>query len=204
MSTYRIAISGPAGAGKTTLANALGEALSLPVLPENLERIYQRRADFGQSQKSGAPEAQQWAAVWAWMDSHFEWCEAHAARIAGLPGFIADRWEMDIMAHWIRVFPAHDANEKTLRLNQLWQERATSYDLVVVLPVGSFEVELRNDAGMRRQLNMTVQLLAHTVVAGLATFIQPAEKVLHIPHDTSVAERAELVHSRLRTLRLSD
>jgi hypothetical protein len=205
MSTLRIAISGPAGAGKTTLANALGEALSLPVLPENLETIYARRSAFLKSQAPpAASESQQWAAVWAWMDSHFEWCEAHAARVANLPGFVADRWEMDIMSNWVRVFSAHDANEKTRRLHQLWQERAKTYDLVVVLPVSGFEVELRNDTGMKRRLNMTVQLLAHTVVAGLATLIQPSEKVLHIPQDTSVAERSELVIARLRALGMSE
>lgn len=201
MANYRIAISGPAGAGKTTLANALGEALSLPVLPENLETIYARRRAFLDSQAPpAAPESRQWAAVWAWMDSHFEWCEAHAGRTADLPGFVADRWEMDIMSNWIRVFSAHDANDKTRRLHHIWQERAKFYDLVVVLPVSSFEIEPRNDAGMKRRLNMTVQLMAHAVVAGLATLIQPAEKVLHIPQDTSVAERIDLVIARLRTL----
>jgi len=39
MNTYRIAISGPAGAGKTTLAKALAEELGLPLIPESIRVI---------------------------------------------------------------------------------------------------------------------------------------------------------------------
>lgn len=104
---------------------------------------------------------------------------------------------MDIMCNWIRCFPAHDANDKTQRLHQLWQDRAGAYDLVVVLPIGTFPFEDRNDLGMRRRTNLTVQVMAASITAGLATLVEPAGKVLHLKADSSVAERVSQVIARL-------
>lgn len=200
MTSYKIALTGPAGSGKTTLAGALGKALSLPVLPEGVEDIYRKRAAFVYTQKTGAPAARQWEAVWASMDSHFEWCQVQAQRTADLPGFVADRWEMDIMSNWIRCFPKHDVDDRTKRLHDIWRARAGAYDLIVVLPIGDFPAGETNDLGMRRRMNMAVQLMAFSIDAGLATLIEPRHKVLQLGPDSSVEERVQSVFARLEDL----
>lgn len=190
MTSYKIALSGPAGSGKTTLAGALGKALSLPVLPEGVEDIYRKRAAFEYAQKTGAPATQQWEAVWAWMDSHFEWCQVQAQRTADLPGFVADRWEMDIMSNWICAFAAYNANEKTQRLHQLCQDRCCNCGLAIALPVASFDIEARKDLRMKRHRDMVLQLSAPSVTKGLARLIYPPEECcssLQIPRWRSVS-----------------
>ncbi len=116
----RIAFSGSAGTGKTTLAQALASKLGLPYIPEGMRA----RLEMGLELHTLTAEALQELLLELWAEQKA--LEDQAQRDAG--GFVADRSPVDFFAFWLlyrcgpraRTDAFHrEARERTARLHRI-------------------------------------------------------------------------------------
>jgi hypothetical protein len=178
---YRIVVSGPVGSGKSTLVAALAERLGLRPIEEKMAPLYRTRAALIQSSKPPvAPVAEQVALRDAWLQSFFDWCADRAGeyRAASETGFVADRWEMDLLGNWLRIFSAHRPapqdllDRKGRELMALATERAHHIDLAILLPVAD-GFEKSNEAGLVRAADFASQVLSYQTSLGLMQTLPP-------------------------------
>jgi hypothetical protein len=177
----RIVVSGPVGAGKTTLAGALAERLGLPLLPENHVAISaaRRRHREALDDPSASPE-QRAELLKASMQSFLDWCIARDAAYLSGGGFVSDRWELDVFCSWLLAFAASAPDPQTEMLGRILQMRAHEIDIAVLLPAGPGAIAPTNEDGLRRRTDLTSRLLHYNVSLGLLQQLPP--RVLrHVP-----------------------
>ncbi len=184
----RIGISGPAGAGKTTLVRALASQLSLPIIDEDLVALYNAQGAFQQVVKdTAAPAAVQRRALVDWMRTYFDWCDARDSAYAQHESFVADRWELDLFGYWLHAFVQYDTNEDTRRLHDIFLRRSREFNLLVMLPVGDFAVDAHNEVGLKRQTSRNRSLLTQTSFTGLLAQV-PASIARYVPLEVKPVE----------------
>ena len=182
MNGPRIALSGSAGTGKTTLGQLLSERLERPFVEEGIRR---RIAD------GLVPAA---LSVTEYEDLIEElWAEQSNQEQALTGGFVADRSACDYAAFWIHYGGLHD-RERTESVLARWFERTRDYDAVVLLPWGALELE---DDGVR-STNRWLQFRFQALVEGLHARFTPETALLRLPPElTTLEERAEWVTARV-------
>jgi hypothetical protein len=179
----KIVISGPAGAGKTTLARALAAHTGLPLIEEGLSAIYQAKGAFRElAARPQTPPKLIEQALLRWMSACFDWLDERDRRYRQSDGFIADRWEADLLGVWLRVFTRYRPDTATLRIHRMMLERAATLDLAVVLPWRETPAETLNEQGLSRQQSASLSLMSGSLLHGL---IAPCEGLtkLFIPAD---------------------
>lgn len=177
----RIAVSGPAGAGKTTLVKALAGELSLPILNEDLLGLYEAQVAFQRIAAAADTTIDlQRSALETWKKSFFDWCDARELAYAQHPDFVADRWELDIFGYWLHAFVQIDTYEDTRRLQELFLRRGAQFNLLVMLPVGDFPVEARNEDGLKRQTSYNRSVLTQSSFTGLLSQV-PGSMTTYAP-----------------------
>ncbi len=150
----RIAITGSAGVGKTTLVQALAGRLDLPVVEEGMRRRLEAGLDVHALGRDGLRTL---------LIELFDEMLAdtrHALDHAG--GFVSDRSAFDVGAFWLFYGFGCD-RAATDALMARVNAAAALYDVIVVLPWGS--VPLRDDR--IRTANPWLQLHYQTVIEGL-------------------------------------
>ncbi len=177
----RIGVSGPAGAGKTTLVKALAADLSLPIIEEGLRALYDAQVAYHHASRTpGTPPEVQKRALANWMQTYFDWCDARQAAYAQHPDFVADRWELDLFGYWLHAFVQHNTFDDTRRLHEIFLQRSREFDLFVMLPVGDFEAEERNEVGLKRQTSYNRSVVTHSSFTGLL-FQVPGSAPRYVP-----------------------
>ncbi|MBM4391595.1 MAG: ATP-binding protein [Deltaproteobacteria bacterium] len=172
----RIAISGSAGVGKSTLAQAAAAELGWPCLPEGMrEYLESTEVDIHHLGIDGLR-----ALVLRLWDERQE-------LEAKYPAFVADRSSFDTAAFWMFYGYAKDEPD-TLRLfdETLRRDR---YDRVFLLPWG--RIPLVAD-GVRHP-NRHIQLHVQSMIVGLVHEFGPAPTWVE---PTSLAERVRFVVER--------
>ena len=125
---HRIAISGSAGTGKTTLAKALADRLQVPYLEEGFRK--RREAGLDPHDLSRAEHR-------VLLMELYEEAIAAAAGCNG--GFIQDRCPLDFLAFWLHYgFWREDAESAAFYARV--QKDLDQYDHVIVLPWGTFDI----------------------------------------------------------------
>ncbi|QDU67022.1 ATP-binding protein [Engelhardtia mirabilis] len=158
----RIALSGSAGVGKTTLGRRLAQELGLPFIEEGMRRRLEgglRLHEFGPGDYEDLIEE-----LW---DEQYEQQVACAAT-----GFVADRSPYDFAAFWLHYGFMAD-RERTERTMARLLEQGREYDHVLLLPWGA--IPLEND-GVRSTDRWT-QLRFQSIVEGLLERFAPAGQV---------------------------
>jgi nicotinamide riboside kinase len=154
----RIAISGSAGTGKTTLARRLAAELGVPYIPEGMR---EHLARTGTSLHTLGMDGLRSLVLELWEERR----EAEARAAAG---FVADRASHDFAAFWLFYrFAAEDDVTSRYFAEALAPDR---YDAIYVLPWGAFPIE----ADGVRTPNRWAQLNYQLVVEGLLRMHHPA------------------------------
>lgn len=176
----RIALSGSAGTGKTTLGRKLAGELGVPFVEEGMRRRIEsgfRPHGYG---------AREWAALIRDL-----WDEQRAAEDAAVGGFVADRSSLDFAAFWLHYGLHEDVDETEQFVNEM-REHALRYDRIVLLPWGALPLV---DDGVR-STNRWTQLRYHGILEGLIQRMGP-DSVVRLEGADEVGARVRAVRAAL-------
>lgn len=198
----RIAITGSTGIGKTTLARALAQTLGVELIEEGMRPVVEaRRAYLEAARAPGGPDrALVRSALATYVGACDDWLRARNVRQSELPGFVADRWAVDLLSSLLMggLGPAHNA------LIDRWvrecQAQARQFDLIVVPPLTRMGDERINDQGLPRSDALSQRLLSHCLLRGLLEQLVRTPRVYLPASARTVAERVASVTSALARL----
>ena len=178
----RLALSGSAGTGKTTLGRRLADELGLPFLEEGMRRRLEGGLDLHRLRHE---ELQRLVEEL--------WAEQCAAEDACPDGFVADRSPADFAAFWI-FYGFHYDTAATERFLAATRERLARVDRVVLLPWGV--LPLHSD-GVRTAEPWT-QFQYQCLVEGLLARDGAADQLVRVPPGhTELEARLDLVRAAL-------
>lgn len=193
----RIAISGPVGSGKTTLATALSERLSLPVIPEDMTQIVGFTSRIAQARTHNAPPQVIGAMHKDWMKAHVDWVKRRKTQANLHNAFISDRWEADILSFWLVMFGQFYPDKDTKFILDQMVEAATHLTVLIRLPPAPFFFGKVNDAGLMRRSQLTIQLLYDSLRDGLLRHC-PTLRIIDLPASlTTIEGRCDFVVAQL-------
>lgn len=176
----RIALSGSAGTGKSTLGEALARRLDLPYLPEGMRRRLEAGLDLHDLSREQFRDLLD--ALWTEQAEQ----EEQAHRRWG--GFVADRSALDHAAFWLLYHFSDDEPATDTRM-EAWRSRVATYDAVVLLPWG--ELPLVSDGV--RSTNRWTQRRFQATVEGLLRRDLPAGRLLDLSGSVGLDERVRRV-----------
>lgn len=181
----RIALSGSAGTGKSTLGRRLAARWDVPYLDEGMRR----RLEAGLDLHALTPE--QWRALNVELREEQAAMEAEAVARHG--GFVADRSAIDFAAFWL-IYGFYEFEEETERVMEAARSAAAGYDAVVLLPWGV--LPLQRDGV--RSTNRWRQRHFQATVEGLLRRDVAPSCLLELPDLTDLDARLAWVLERVR------
>ena len=186
--TMRIAVSGTAGIGKTTLARSLAPLLKLEYISENYERFFEQPGTFKKPHSELIPIFQQ---VF----------EQKSAQERLSVNFITDRCPVDLFHLWMTHGLGEDL-QQTRRFFDQCLKQARSYDFLILPAWGSIALNQKEDSGncQRRVMNPWTQLRNHAAIVGYSYLWLPAEKIIQLPMPLSDPEQR--LHFTLEQIKL--
>ncbi|MCP5156866.1 MAG: ATP-binding protein [Ectothiorhodospiraceae bacterium] len=187
--TPRLAISGSAGCGKSTLARALAERHHVPYIEEEMRRLIEGGLDLHQ-----VTPAEHRALISDQLDGMVA---AARAAVRDHGGFVCDRSPVDFAAFWLYFRFGFD-RPATDRFFARVEAALEAFGPVVLLPHGALALE---DDGVRAA-NPWVQLHFHAVLEHLLRRMLPRERLWLLPAGRrTVAQRTGWVEHRLTARR---
>jgi hypothetical protein len=173
MAYRRIAFSGSAGTGKTTLARSVAKELSLPYIEEG----FRKRVDEGMLfYKMNEAERRDLM--------RDMWREQHSQELDCPNGFVSDRSSVDFAAFWLH-YGLTDAEQETSDFIEAMQGEANNIHHVVLCPWGSLPLE----ADGVRSTNPWLQLRYHALLEGMHQRMTDTVKLLRVPEETTELKR---------------
>lgn len=164
----RIALSGSAGTGKTTLGRALAAALDVPYVPEGMRA----RLEGGLDLHALGPEGLRALVRELWAEQQAR----EAAAVASHGGFVADRSPVDYAAFWL-TYRFSDDPAATRAFFAETLGAVERYDRIVCLPWGVLPLQ----ADGVRTPNPWVQRAFQATVEGLLTREVPEARLALLP-----------------------
>lgn len=173
----RIAISGSAGTGKTTVGRALAERLEVPFIEEGM-----RKRIEGGLQVHGLSTADLRSLLAELWDEQRD-LEGQAG-----PSFVSDRSAFDYIAFWLHYSLHDDVARSDAWIEQL-RTAGQRYDRVLLLPWGVFPLE---DDGVR-STNRWIQFHYQAILEGTLNRFATRGQVLRIPGQEDLEQRLDFI-----------
>ena len=180
----RLAFSGSAGVGKTTLASAIAEELGVSYLPEGMRR----EVELGLDLRLLNHEELKQLVLRLWRQQ----IDREEACIARGEGFVSDRSPLDYLAFWMTYGFVHNEAESTQLAKEVLS-RIALYDRIVLLPHGVLPLK----ADGVRSTNRWIQRRFHATVRGLLEEEVGAPRFVQLPSLTHLSERMDWVRDLL-------
>jgi broad specificity phosphatase PhoE/nicotinamide riboside kinase len=181
----RLALSGSAGVGKSTLGQAVAEALGVEYIPEGMRN----RLEKGLNIRGLSHSEMQALVEELWVEQ----TEKEDELIAAGRGFVADRSPIDFLAFWMNYGFVHDAAASSVFFKKV-ENRIALFDRIVLLPFGL--LPLQDDSV--RSINPWIQRRFQSTVRGLLEEEVGAPRFVHLPNLVDLEERVrwctDLVH----------
>lgn len=178
----RIAFSGSAGTGKTTLARAVAKELALPYIEEG----FRKRVDEGMVLHNMS-EAERRDLM------RDMWREQRSQELDCPNGFVSDRSSVDFAAFWLH-YALTDAEQETAEFIEQMQGEADNIHHIVICPWGSLPLQ----ADGVRSTNPWLQLRFHALLEGMHQRMTAPGKLLRVPEDnTKLKKRVAFVLEQL-------
>lgn len=179
----RIALSGSAGTGKTTLGRRLARELDLPFVEEGMRARLEDGLDLHGLEIAG------------WCDLCEELWSEHAQRmdaaLGDAGGFVADRSSLDFAAFWLH-YGLYEEVERSDAFMRRMIERARDYDRLLLFPWGVLDLEADGVRSSNRWLQLRFQGLVEDLTRRYA-----AQRTSAIPATRDLEERLAFVRSEL-------
>ena len=180
----RLALSGSACVGKTTLAACLAERLALTIIPEKFDEGISRRKD-----KTVKDKAQELIVLFNEKSA----LESAASR------FVSDRSSLDLLHTWMEHKLHKSVDEKlTTHFVNACLNRLKRYDYHIFLPWGVLPLvqvdEDRKGKGVVRNMNKFSQLKHQAYLLGLAHLAINKRRIIEVPRAlTELDDRTDYV-----------
>lgn len=182
---HRIAVTGSAGVGKTSLGLRMAEMLEVPFIAEGMRARLEAGLQLHDLGRDGC------RALLRELFAQALRQQRTALRTAG--GFVADRCPLDFAAFWLYYGFGVDA-AATARVFTRARAALEVYDAVFVLPWGVIPLT----ADGVRSANPWLQLHYQALLEGLLVRWVPATNVIHVPADVpGLDERVAWIAARL-------
>ena len=181
----RIALSGSAGTGKTTLARALAARWDVPYIDEGMRRRIEAGLDLHTLTMT------QFRALN--LELRDEQAHLEQQAVASHGGFVADRSALDYAAFWL-IYRFVDDEAVTEQVMHAAAQRAQQYDAVVLLPWGVLPLVAD---GVRSPNRWRQRHFQATVEGLLRRDVEPG-RLLEMPAIDGVEPRIAWVEARLR------
>lgn len=165
----RIAISGSAGSGKTSLVEALSKSLNLEIIPECYEAFFDEHGRHIKPPKNLMHKIHQV------LDNK------HQLELAA-NDFVADRCPVDLFNLWVtRRF--HSDNRKTDIFQEKCIEYLKKYDYLILLPWGDIPLKQVDpkEGNRKRVMKPWIQFQHHSTIIGMAMQWVPLNKIIAVP-----------------------
>lgn len=181
----RLALSGSAGVGKSTLGQAVAKELGVEYIPEGMRSRLEKGLDI----RSLSHSEMQALVEELWVEQSAKENELIAAGL----GFVADRSPIDFLAFWMNYGFVHDADASSVFFEKA-RSRIEIFDRIVLLPFGL--LPLQDDSV--RSINPWIQRRFQSTVRGLLEEEVGAPRFVHLPDLVELEERVrwciDLVH----------
>jgi SpoVK/Ycf46/Vps4 family AAA+-type ATPase len=186
------------GTGKTTLARALADRFEVPLIAESMRGIADADRDYSAAmERRDSADLQRLGQAMA--DEFLAWKAMRATEYASHTGFVADRWDADLLDWWLVAFGrgASQVDSFTSQFIDGLVAASASIDLAVLTPVMPPFAGGENDEGNGRLVNMTKHVLSNTLTAGVIRRFTTVP-VLELPaRPMSVDQRVDAVVAAL-------
>jgi hypothetical protein len=167
--TLKIAIIGTSGIGKTTLARALAERLSLPLFEEDFKDIVRAAyLYFSLRAEGGSDTSSQDEALESYRITCLEWLGRRRELDAIHNGYVADRSSFDMLCRWTTAAFPSDTSVTLRELIGACRSESRRLDLIVVPALTEWSMRPgKNESGLIRDCSLKNKLHSHSALIGL-------------------------------------
>jgi hypothetical protein len=188
----RIAFTGAAGIGKTTMATRLAGILGVPLLEEEFKEMV---LAFN-PQLSSRPRVNNRDLC---RRACLRWLERRETLLQQNESYVEDRCAIDVLVRWLLANLSDRDNHLTQTVIEQTRRCVQPLDCLVILPLLSLGAhETANERGLVRTHSTSRLMRGQSLAIGLSHQLLGPKRLIFVPEECgTVADRAEFLQTRL-------